>query len=245
VGETVTPEPAPSGTAVPGRSGPARQGRLFLLVAAALLLGALGLWGSTRLTWASTEVAVTGHGAGTLPIEADGAQLAPALIGVAVLAAAAVAAAIAVSGIARRVLGAIVALAGAAGVWVALHAWAVPPSPDDLPRLTGTAAAGAAPVAGATVQISAAPWLGALGGLLVVGGGLLLVVLDRRLPRMGARYDAPGAARNPRGDDRPVDPERAAWDELDAGVDPTTEGTFATAEPDERGPGGRPRTGAD
>ncbi|GAA1837877.1 hypothetical protein GCM10009836_15810 [Pseudonocardia ailaonensis] len=215
------------------------RGRLFGFLALTLLLGALALWGSTRLTWASTEVAVTGHGTtGTVPIDADGAQLAPGLIGIAVLAVAAVAAAIAVSGIARRVLGVIVVLAGAAGVYLALAGWLSPPTAAEIPRLTGTAAAGAAPIPGATVATTAAPLLGVLGGLLVLGGGVLLLLADKRLPRMGARYEAPGTG-------RPVDAERSAWEELDAGVDPTTEGTYAGAERDERGPGGSPRTGAD
>jgi Tryptophan-associated transmembrane protein (Trp_oprn_chp) len=50
--------------------------------------------------------------------------------------------------------------------------------------------------------------LGVAGGLLVVAAGGLLAVLGHRMPRMGARYDA-----KPR--------TRSAWEELDAGNDPT------------------------
>ncbi|MFR9802848.1 Trp biosynthesis-associated membrane protein [Pseudonocardia sp. RS010] len=219
---------------MPDTPAPARRGRLFLLTAALLLLGALGLWGTTRLDWASIQVEVAGHGAtGAVPVAATGAQIAPALLGLAALAVAAVAAAIAVSGIVRRVLGGIVVLVGAYGVYAALAGWLRPPGPSELPVLVGSAAAGATTAPGATVTTTAAPLLGVLGGLLVVAGGVVLLVADRRLPRMGARYDAPGAPR------RPADPERAAWDELDSGVDPTTEGAFAR----EPGPDGGPRPG--
>lgn len=219
---------------MPDAPAPARRGRLFLLTAALLLLGALGLWGTTPLDWASTQVEVAGHGAtGAVPVAATGAQIAPALLGLAALAVAAVAAAVAVSGIVRRVLGVIVALAGGYGAYASASGWLRPPTASELPALVGSAAAGATTAPGATVSTTAAPLLGVLGGLLVVAGGVVLVVADRRLPRMGARYDAPGAARPP------ADPERAAWDELDSGVDPTTEGAFAR----DRGPDGGPRPG--
>jgi uncharacterized membrane protein (TIGR02234 family) len=200
------------------------RGRLFGLVALALLLGAGGLWASTRLDWASTQVQVTGHGAvGDVPLAVTGAQVAPVLVGLAVIALAGVAAAIALSGIARRILGVLVAAAGAGGLVLALLAWLDPPTADEIPRLVGSAAGGAAAAPGATVATTAAPLLAVAGGLLVVVGGVLLLLADKGLPRMGAKYDAPGAS-------RPVDPERTAWDELDSGVDPTTEGAFSPSE---------------
>uniref|UniRef100_UPI0015F109BD Trp biosynthesis-associated membrane protein n=1 Tax=Pseudonocardia pini TaxID=2758030 RepID=UPI0015F109BD len=137
-----------------------------------------------------------------------------------VVAVAGVAAAVALSGVPRRILGGLVAAAGVGGLVTALVGWLSPPSAEELPGLLGSAAGGAAAVPGAVVTTTAAPLLAVLGGLLVALGGVLLVVADRRLPRMGAKYDAPGAA-------RPVDPERTAWDELDSGVDPTTEGAFS------------------
>lgn len=200
------------------------RGRLFGLVTLVLLLGAGGLWGSTRLDWAATQVQVTGHGAvGDVPLAVTGAQVAPVLVGLAVVAVAAVAAAVALSGLARRILGVLVAAAGAGGAVVALLAWLDPPSAADVPRLVGSAAGGAAAVPGAVVASTAAPLLAVVGGVLVVGGGVLILLADKRLPRMGARYDAPGAS-------RPVDPERTAWDELDSGVDPTTEGAFSRSD---------------
>ncbi|MGI5129420.1 Trp biosynthesis-associated membrane protein [Pseudonocardia sp. CA-107938] len=80
------------------------------------------------------------------------------------------------------------------------------------------AVAGIAVLAGSVSGIGAAP-LGTAalvgGGLLLIGTGALVAWREPRLARFGARYD-----RSP--DDRPAaDPDRAAWDALDAGQDPT------------------------
>ncbi|MEK6439745.1 Trp biosynthesis-associated membrane protein [Pseudonocardia sp. T1-2H] len=187
-------------------------GRRLAVVCLGLLAGALALWGSTRLTWASAVVATA---RGPVPAEATGAGIAPSLTGVAVLAVAAVAASVAVSGIARRALGLIVVLAGGASAWVAFDSWLSPPDAATLRRLSGTAST--EPVGNVVVAQNAAPWLGVLGGLLVLAAGLVLVVADRSLPRMGARYAAPGAEMSV------VDPDRAAWDALDEGRDPTVD----------------------
>jgi hypothetical protein len=58
----------------------------------------------------------------------------------------------------------------------------------------------------------------ALGAILLLAAGVALVVADRRLPRLGARYAARPAH-------EPTDPDRAAWDALDAGRDPTADPT--------------------
>jgi hypothetical protein len=60
-----------------------------------------------------------------------------------------------------------------------------------------------------------APWLAVLGGAVLLAVGLVVLVRERRLPRLGARYAAPGAR------PAPTDPDRAAWQDLDAGRDPT------------------------
>ncbi len=66
-----------------------------------------------------------------------------------------------------------------------------------------------------------APLLAVLGGLVLVVVGAGVVWREPRLSRLGARYAAP--------DRRPpvLDPDRAAWQDLDAGRDPTadTDGT--------------------
>jgi hypothetical protein len=60
--------------------------------------------------------------------------------------------------------------------------------------------------------------VGGLGALALLAAGAVLAAA-RDLPGLGNRYRAPAApaAREP------ADPDRAAWDALDAGRDPTTE----------------------
>jgi hypothetical protein len=57
--------------------------------------------------------------------------------------------------------------------------------------------------------------LAALGIALLVAAGGALLVAERSLARPGARYASRGADR------REIDPDRRAWEELDAGRDPT------------------------
>jgi hypothetical protein len=61
-----------------------------------------------------------------------------------------------------------------------------------------------------------------LGAVLLIAAGVALVVADRRLPRLGARYSA-------RPEQAATDPDRATWEALDAGVDPTVEAGDAGA----------------
>jgi hypothetical protein len=60
------------------------------------------------------------------------------------------------------------------------------------------------------------PLLAAAGGVVLLAAGVLVVLREQRLPRFGARYAAAGDRRAAR------DPDRAAWEALDAGEDPTT-----------------------
>jgi hypothetical protein len=56
-----------------------------------------------------------------------------------------------------------------------------------------------------------------LAGLMLLLVGALLVARGHRMPRLGARYRTPGAAR------QTIDPDRRWWQALDEGEDPTTE----------------------
>jgi uncharacterized membrane protein (TIGR02234 family) len=191
-----------------GRSG----GRLLLVLSLALAGGAAALEGAARLAWFTAGVEAVGRG--TVDVTATGADLLPALSGVALLALAAVAAAVAVAGLPRRVLGVLVAAAGGyVGVMV-VRLLVSPPSPADLADLPG-APAGGTTVAG-SVASHPGPLLAALGAVLLITAGAALVVADRRLPRLGARYSA-------RPEQAATDPDRATWEALDAGVDPTLE----------------------
>ncbi|WP_432829262.1 Trp biosynthesis-associated membrane protein [Dactylosporangium sp. CA-092794] len=65
------------------------------------------------------------------------------------------------------------------------------------------------------------PLLCVLGGLLVLGAGAVTVRAGRSWPGMGARYERPAApAKRP---DRPVS-QAELWDALDRGEDPTERG---------------------
>jgi hypothetical protein len=153
---------------------PVRSPRVLGATCAGLVLAAALLWGASAASW-----------------EADGgrtgAQAAPSLTGVALLALAGVAGVLATGGVARRLVGGLLVLAG--GVQAVSAA---------------TAVGGGSP----------GPLLAVAGGLLLLAAGLLVVLREQRLPRFGSRY-ARGGRRAQR------DPDRAAWEALDAGEDPT------------------------
>ena len=186
--------------------------RLLLLVCLALAGAAAALEGAARLAWFTGGVDAVGRG--TVSVTAAGADLLPALSAVALLALATVAAAVAIAGPARRVLGALVVAAGGyVGVEV-VRLLVRPPTPADLAALPGAPTGGIA-VAG-SVALHPGPLPAVLGAVLLIAAGVALAVADRRLPRLGTRY----AARPER---ETADPDRATWEALDAGVDPTVE----------------------
>jgi Tryptophan-associated transmembrane protein (Trp_oprn_chp) len=143
--------------------------RPLWIVTGGLLLAALALWGSSRLTWATEVRGHAGTDASTV-FARTGADIAP-LVPLAVLALAGVAAAIAVGGWSRRAVGVVLAA-------------------------SGIGAAGLGLLAGPAADVF--PWgriLAVLGGGLLVLAGLLLVVVGDRMPRLGAGYRAPATAR--------------------------------------------------
>ncbi len=209
----------------------------------ALAAAAGALEGAARVAWFTGGVDAVGRG--TVAVTADGADLLPALSAVALLALAAVAAAVAVAGPARRVLGAVVAAAGGYVGVLVVRLLLSPPTPADLAALPGAPAGGTA--VADSVALRPGPVPAVLGAILLLAAGVALVVADRRLPRLGARYAARPA-------EEPTDPDRAAWDALDAGLDPTADPTAirrpqdatadATAYPADTGEP-RPGAGAD
>jgi uncharacterized membrane protein (TIGR02234 family) len=200
-----------------GGTGAARTGgrRLLAYTVGCCLGGAgLALFAVTRV-W-SVEVTARA-GLSDLRTARTGAAQLPWLPAVALVALAGAGALLATRGVARRVLGALLALAG-----IGMSAGAV----------TGRAGldAGAAG-AGATFW----PIVCAAGGLAVTLGGWWALRHGHRWPAMGARYERPAPpqvgqpgdqARAPDPADtssavgRPVD-TRVAWDALDRGEDPT------------------------
>lgn len=185
------------------------RGRRLALTCVALLAGAGALAGASALTWYAADVPA----AGRLPVRvaARGGDVLAGLDAVALLAVAGVAAAVGLAGVSRRVLGgALVAVAG--WLTVALVGTVTsPPTGTDLAALPGAPAGAGTPT---DVTATAAPLLAAAGVALLVAAGLVLLVAEPRLARLGARYG--GATRRVE-----ADPDRAAWDALDAGRDPT------------------------
>jgi hypothetical protein len=112
------------------------------------------------------------------------------------------------------VLGTLVVVAGGYVGAMAVRLLLSPPTPTDLATLPGAPAGGTAVVG--SVALRPGPLPAVLGAGLRVGAGVALAVADRRLPRVGGRYAA-------RPEQETADPDRAAWEALDAGVDPTAE----------------------
>lgn len=73
-----------------------------------------------------------------------------------------------------------------------------------------------AAVTGVTTEHTAWPWVSGGAGVLLVAVAVWVFLRGPSWPGMGQKYDAPGA--HPA---RPEDPEVAAWDALDRGEDPT------------------------
>lgn len=188
--------------------------RLLGLACLGLVASAAALWGASEAVWYRVSATVAGRPEQL--VDFTGAQVRPSFGGVALLALAGVAGLVAAAGPLRRAVGALLALAGAVVAGAAVLSLLVSPFASD-----GGSLSPAPP--GVTVdslrlaptETTPAPWLAVLGGVLLLAVGLVVLVRERRLPRLGARYAAPGAR------PAPTDPDRAAWQDLDAGRDPT------------------------
>ncbi|WP_147260750.1 Trp biosynthesis-associated membrane protein [Pseudonocardia hierapolitana] len=121
---------------------------------------------------------------------------------------------------------ALLALAGVAGVVATAGV---------LRRVVGGLLA-AAGLVQAVLAAVAGPVLALPGAVVLLAAGVVALAWEPRLPRFGARYAAPGERRVER------DPDRAAWQDLDEGRDPTIDP--ADAPPGDAGddPGDGPRS---
>ncbi|HEY7596246.1 MAG TPA: Trp biosynthesis-associated membrane protein [Actinophytocola sp.] len=123
--------------------------RAPLWIVALLLAGAAAaLWGSTRLTWGTDVTPRFG-------------------VGVALVALAGFAGTVAVGGWGRRVVGAVVVLAGLLAGWAVL----------------------------AEGGTGGGRWIALLGAVLLVVAGIVVIRLAARLPTLGARYRSANARR--------------------------------------------------
>lgn len=184
----------------PETTTPRPSRRPLWMMVVALLLGALALWGAAKLTWYAEFR--DGGVRGTVLYRETGEQRATALVPLALLALAGVAGLIATGGWARRVLGAVLALAGVAAGWagvagVRFTGWA-----DGLP----------------VTQMLLGRGLAVLGGILVAAGGLAAIKGAGRGARLGAKYAAPATRKKVR------DPDAELWEALSEGEDPTEGG---------------------
>jgi O-antigen ligase len=167
------------------------------VIVTGLLLGALALWGASRLTWFAEFR--DGGVRGTVLYRETGEQRAGVLVPLALLALAGVAGLVATGGWARRVLGGVLVVAGIAAVWAGVNGV----------RFGGFAAG--LPVS----QMLFGRGLAVLGGILVGLGGLAAIKGAGTARRLGARYSAPGAQKKAR------DPDTELWEALSDGEDPT------------------------
>ncbi len=141
--------------------------RPLWIVVGALLGAAVALWASSRLAWSTDVVRHPGTDVTTV-VPRTGGDSKP-LVPLALLALAGVAAAVAIGGWPRRLLGVVLSAAGAGAI-----ALAVPGGADFF------------------------PWgriLAIVGGLLMIAAGVLLVRFSARMPRMGAAYQRDNAER--------------------------------------------------
>ena len=201
--ERPTPEDQTSGGAQRPRASAARQYALVLLTLGA---GSVLAWWATSATWAVTEVPVLGDAEGAMSRAVSmsalsASSLAPAAAAMPIVGFAGIAGVIGSRGVLRRIVGALLAIAGGVLTWAGWQA-AV-----SLQVGTTLGRDGAEVVEVATRF----PWLTAAAGLVLIGGGLAVVVLGHRWPSLGAKYE------------RSAQQPRDAWDSLDRGIDPTTD----------------------
>ncbi|MPY98369.1 MAG: hypothetical protein GEU97_10300 [Actinophytocola sp.] len=174
--------------------------RSLLVTIAALLLSAIAFWGASTLAW--LELNPGSQVSSTI----SGADLAGWLVPLAVLALAAVAAVLALPGVVRWVLGVGLAVAGVLALWFILSG-----SPYDTPRFTYAPDTTADPE-----RTFAGPAAAVAGAVLLLAAGALLLVRGPRMPRLGAKYSAPG------GKPPAEDADEDMWRALSDGEDPTS-----------------------
>ncbi|MCC5575560.1 TIGR02234 family membrane protein [Microtetraspora sp. AC03309] len=200
--------PAPS-----TRPRTARRSLTAWLVACAAGAGLVLLAGGRE--WASVNYGGT---AGAAPVPVSGGDAVPGLTPLALAALAAVLAVFATRGVWRRVVGVVLA---ACGLAVVALAW-----PSRVPARAVEVAETLRSLAGqaAHVTVSAWPWAGVAGGVLLALGGVAAVLLGGGWPGMSGKYERRSGDAGRTGAGRPrreVTGDRALWDAIDEGADPT------------------------
>lgn len=206
---------------------------MIRIAQALLVLGALALWGASRLPWVEVR---TSDGLGQPKTSTlSGADWSTALVPLALVLLAAAAAALAVRGVLLRAVAVLVALAGAGIAYLGISQWVVQ---DVAVRGAGLAEVPVWALVGSQrFYIGAAVAIAAAVIALVAAG--LLMRSAARARSVTARYAAPGARRDAvrseatEGTGTQGMSERMMWDALDEGSDPTREPN--TPDPDNKG----------
>ena len=217
--------------------------REYLLTLLAGAIGAAVVLLAARQGWARV-VTIEPHPLPASRVTVSGQDLIPAAGALGLAALAGLAAVLATRGLARRVVGGLLAAFGVAiAASVSLPVTAAQARSAAVGATTAQAGSvpggstvgsgttpgtGGSGVAGLTlashVEMAAFPWRWAVlaGGLLVIGTGLLVAWRGTRWPVMSSRYDRP-AGREP----SPAADPASLWESLSQGLDPTDSGPAA------------------
>ena len=207
-----------------------------------LVLGALGLWVSSRFTWVSVEA--FNDQSGPALRDLAGADWQPGLVALALGAVAAVLGVVLTREFAARAVGAVVVILGVGAGALAIGGFTEPDTDrvhsvvtqaDDSSSTTEGAASGAAssdtdgalPAWSQIVEVEqhpVGPAIALVGSLLVLVAGAMLVVSPPPRTRVDSKYETPGARREQAaGASADADDPRTLWESIEAGEDPTDE----------------------
>jgi uncharacterized membrane protein (TIGR02234 family) len=208
-------------------TGPVRTGRRALATAVVACAAGAGLvLLAAGQPWAR---AVTSGAAGPVAVTATGAEIVPLVPGLGLLVLAGSVALLATRRVGRRLVGTILAAAGAGIVAATIAGRA---APDAALREAAGVATGRIGAAVSGVAGAGWPWLALAGGLLILAVGLAAAVAGPRWSVMSGRYErgaepvaaggagAPAAAPGGAGAQPPAT-GRDTWTALDQGIDPT------------------------
>lgn len=210
---STAPDPdAPAGNRPPAYR---RRGAVVL----ATVIAALAAFGSTTQTWLT--VALPQTAVQTPSIQVPGSDAATAVTAFALVGLAAGLAASIAGRVARWVIAGILVVAGAG---ITFSSVAVPMDPEGSASPAIGEALGVTSQSGASVTVTAMPWVAALAGLLLVLSAVWLVVVGRRW-LAARRYENRTRESGPRDKAAATDTnadEIDSWDSLSRGEDPTS-----------------------